>query len=159
MQEVILRTSQLVNLIKLSPTITAPATPYTAGDNVGGIQILANAVSPRGAGSLRSLAILDKSNQKAALDILIFSVSPNAATTTDNAAFVLSTDDLNVIARIAVATGDYVTIGGEAFCQKSGLDLAVQAASGFTLYAVAVTSGTPTYAAGALQFIWGTLTS
>lgn len=159
MQEVILRVSQAVNVLKVVPVISTSA--YVAGYTVGGIQTLSNVVAPRSSGQIHSLLILDKSNQKAALDILIFELNPTASTTTDHAAFVLSTNDVNVIARIAVAGSDYVQIGTESFAQKSGLDLSVQAVNGsFNLFAVPVTSGTPTYTSTSdLQFVWGTVAS
>lgn len=158
MQEVILKISQAANIVKIVPVISTSA--YVAGYTVGGIQTLTNAVAPRGSGIIHSLTILDEANVKAPFDILIFDISPSAATTTDHVAFAPSSNDVNVVARVAVATGDYATVGGEAFAQKSGLDLVVQALSGFNLYAVAVTSGTPTYtAADDLQFVWGTVSS
>ena len=157
MQDVVLKVSQAVNVVKVVPTITS--TPYSAGDSVGGIQTVTNAIAPRGTGQLHSLCILDKQNQKAAFDILIFEVSPNVATTTDNSAFAWSTDDLHLIGRIAIASADWVTVASEAICQKVGLDISLQASSGFNFYAVPVTSGTPTYAAGGLQFVWGTVAS
>lgn len=150
MQEVIVKTNQAAKTSKVVPVITTTA--YTAGDSVGDIQTIS-----RDACQLHSLTILDKSNQKAAFDILIFDASPGASTTTDNSPFTFGgTDDLKVIARVSVATGDYVTIAGEAVAQKSSLDLSLQSAS-TNLYAVPVTSGTPTYAVGALQFTWGTV--
>lgn len=150
MQEVIIKTKEAVNNVTVVPVITTP--PYTAGDAVGAVQPLLNVRH------IHSLCILDKSNQKAAFDILLFSQSPTAATITDNTAFAWSTDDQNLIARIAVATGDYVTVAGEAVCQKSSLDLLLHpTGSDSTIYAAVVTSGTPTYAVGALKFIWGAL--
>ncbi len=141
---------------KQLPTISTSV--YVAGYTVGAIQTLTNAVTKSGGtGILESLTLLDKSNQKAAMDIFIFDVNPAAATTTDHAAFVFSTNDVNVIARVSVAASDYVTVNSEAIAVKSGLGIAVQASGSANLYAVAVTSGTPTYAATALQWVWGIL--
>lgn len=156
MQEVIVKVSQLAGLVAVVPIISTSA--YVSGYTVGGIQTLTNIVSPRGAGILHSLTIMDKSNQKAPFDILLFDVSPIGSTTTDHAAFAWGgTDDQHLIGRIAVATGDYISVGSspEAICQKASLDLSLQSSSGFDIYAVAVTSGTPTYTAGALRFVWG----
>jgi len=141
---------------KINPTISTSA--YSAGFTVGAIQTLTNAVRKSGGTAiLESLTLLDKSNQKAAMDIFIFDVNPAAATTTDHAAFAFSTNDVNVIARVSVAATDYVTVNSEAVAVKSGLGIAVQASGSANLYAVAVTSGTPTYAATALQWVWGLL--
>jgi hypothetical protein len=143
--------------IKVNPTISTSA--YSAGFTVGAIQTLTNAVTKSGGtGILESLVLLDKSHQNQPMDILIFDVNPAAATTTDHATFVISTNDVNVIARVSVAASDYVQIaGGESIAVKSGLGIAVQASGSATLYAVAVTSGTPTYSANALQWVWGIL--
>lgn len=145
----------LTTVIKLNPSISTSA--YSAGYTVGAIQTLANAVTSNGTAILESLVLLDKSNQKAAMDIFIFDANPTNATTTDHAAFAFSTDDLKVIARVSVASTDYATVNSEAVAVKSGLGIALKAASGTSLYAVAVTSGTPTYSATALQFVWGLL--
>jgi hypothetical protein len=141
---------------KINPTISTSA--YSAGNTVGAIQTLTSAVQKtNGTAILESLILLDKSNQKAAMDIFIFDVNPAAATTTDHAAFAFSTNDVNVIARISVAASDYITVNSEAVAVKSGLGIAVQASASANLYAVAVTSGTPTYSATALQWVWGFL--
>ena len=62
-----------------------------------------------------------------------------------------------MIARVSVAAGDYATVNTKSIAVKSALGIAVKVASGTSLYAVAVTSGTPTYAALALNFVWGIL--
>lgn len=143
---------------KKNPTISTSA--YSAGFTVGGIQTLTGAlVSNNGTGILESLILLDKSHQAAPMDILIFDVNPTAATTTDHATFVISTNDVNVVARVSVAASDYVQIAsGESVAVKSGLGIAVQSSGSSNLYAVAVTSGTPTYTgANDLQWVWGIL--
>lgn len=124
---------------------TTPA--YTAGDAVGGKRTLANAVRTPGTGILQSISILDRANQKAAMTLFIFDANPTAATITDNAAFVFSTDDLNVIAQVSVAASDYVTTNSKAVAVISGLQIPLKAASGTSLYAALVTTGTPTFAA------------
>ncbi len=123
---------------------TSPA--YQAGDAVGGKRTLANALTAVGTGILESVAILDRANQKAAMTLFIFDEDPTAATITDNSAFVFSTDDLKVIAQISIAAGDYVTTNSKAVAQKTGLGTTLKA-SGTSLYAALVTTGTPTFAA------------
>jgi hypothetical protein len=147
----------MTGVVKIVPTVTASAA-YAAGNAVGGKQTLA-VLSPNSTGILESLIILDKSNQKAALDIFIFDADPTAATITDKTGFVFSTDDVKVIARVSVASGDYATVNSKAVAVKSGLGIALKAASGGTsLYAAVVTSGTPTFASASdLQFVWGVL--
>lgn len=147
------RTSQIV----VTPTISTSA--YVAGYTVGGIQTLTNALLTAKTGILESLIITGTSNQSAPFDIFLFGVNPAAATTTDHAAFTFSTDITNVIARVSVTAANYVSVGSTpyAIAALSNLGMVVKGGAA-TLYAVAVTSGTPTYGSTtALQFSWGFL--
>lgn len=132
----------------ITPTITVSTTPaYTAGDSIGGKITLANAVRVSGGTALlASVMILDRANQKPAGTILIYNADPTAATLTDNAAVVNSTDDLKVIAAIPVAATDYVTINGKAYANPSFDAKVVKAASGTSLFASFTTTTTPTFA-------------
>lgn len=133
------------NVVQITPTISTSA--YTAGDAVGGKQTIANAVRTPGTAILDSISITDISNQKAALEILIFNADPSATTITDNAALAINSADITkIIARISIASGDYVAIGTLAVATVKGLGIALKAASGTTLYAAVMTTGTPTYA-------------
>jgi hypothetical protein len=148
MQEVIIKTVRAGRFVtKLIPVITTTA--YTAGDVVGGIQTIP--ISSTG-GVIQSLGISDNADQKAAFDILIFDALPTSSA--DNAAFVWHSDITKLVARISVATGDYLELVSKAFAQKSGLNLVVSPGT-TSVYAVVVTSSTPTYAVGDLQFDWG----
>ena len=89
---------------------------------------------------------------------MIFDADPSAATITDNAAFVFSTDDLKVLARISVSATDYVTLNSKAVATVKGIGAVLKAASGTSLYCAVVTTGTPTYAATSdVQVIFGIL--
>jgi hypothetical protein len=136
---------------------TSPA--YTSGDAVGAKRTLANAVTVAGGTAiLESIMILDRANQKSDLEILIFDSDPSGATITDNAAFVYSTDDLKVIARIPVSAADYVTLNSKAVACLKGLGVVLKANGGTSLYAAVVAVGTPTFAATTdLQVIFGLL--
>ncbi len=132
-------------VIKSASVVTAAA--YSAGNAVGAKRTLSNAVRTPGTGILESIVLLDRANQKAAMTLFIFDADPTAATITDKTAFVFSTDDLKVIAQVNIGAGDYVTTNGKAIAVVSGLNIALKAASGTTLYAALVTTGTPTFAA------------
>ena len=134
---------------------TTPA--YTAGDAVGGKRTIANALTSVGTGVLESIHLLDRANQSLGLTIYIFDADPSAATITDNAAFVFSTDDLKVIAVINVATTDWTTSNSKAMCSKANLGIVLKSA-GTSLYAAIVVTNTPTFAATSdLQVIFGIL--
>lgn len=122
----------------IKKTLVVSTTPaYTAGDAVGAKTALGliNA-------TLNSLTVIDAGNQGAAGSILLFDGLPAAATATDNAAFVPSTDLTKVIAQIPVPA--YVTTASKKIAHVSNLNLPVKSTG---LYAVFVTTGTPTYAA------------
>lgn len=135
--------------VRIEPTVAVSTTPaYTAGDCVGGKLTLTGALRAAGAGAaLQSLLIRDTSNQKAALELLIFNADPTASTLTDNAAAVIHASDVaKVIRRISIAAADYVTIDSKAWADLSPGGRVLAAPAGVDLYAAFVAVGTPTYA-------------
>jgi hypothetical protein len=142
--------------------VTVTAASYSAGNVVGGLQTLSAALrTVNGTAILESLIIMDRAAQKAPMNVYIFSEAP-AGTYTDHAALSWGTgDDLLVLAVIPVAATDYQnTDNSKSFAFKSGLGIALKGTGGSNdnLYAVAVTSGTPTYAASTdVQFKFGFL--
>lgn len=144
----------------LKDTTAVSTSAYTAGDAVGGKRTITGALrTSNGSGILESITILDRANQKAAMELFIFDSDPTAATITDNAAFVFSTDDLKVLAHVTIAATDYITINSKAIATIKGLGIALRGANSNTsLYAALVTTGTPTYVATTdLQLIYGIL--
>jgi len=130
-------------------TLAVSASPdYTAGDSIGGKIVLANAVRVAGGTSrIESLLITDKANQKPSGYILIFNADPTAATLTDNAAVVLSTDLTKVIARIDVSAADYVTIDSKAIAQVPYVGGPLKSAATTSLWACWVALSAPNLAA------------
>ena len=80
------------------PTVTVSASPdYTSGDTLGGKITLTNIARAAGSGMvLTSLVITDAANQKPEGEILVFDANPADSTLTDNAAFVLHADDIEL---------------------------------------------------------------
>lgn len=135
-------------LAVITPTIVVDTVAYSAGDSIGGKITLANTLRVSGGlATLKMLSVLDRSNQKPEFNLLIFNSDLTAATLTDNAAFVYSTDDLKQIARIRVSTADYETIDSKATATKQ-LELVLKAASGVDLYAAVVAIASPDFVAG-----------
>ncbi len=126
--------------IAVSPTVTASATNYTSGDAVGGIQTLAAAARVSGGTTmLQSILVQDAGNKLPRGNILIFNVSPGAATTIDNSAFVYSTDFTNLVAVIPLAQADWVTINSKPHAELKNLGLGPLTPSGSAnLFAVFV---------------------
>jgi len=136
--------------INILPTITTSAGAYTANDNVGGILTLTNASRySGGTTTLMSIEVLDFVNQKQPFTILFFSSNPAAATVTDNSAFVWSTDYTKYITKIDVAAGDYVSTVALGLATFGGIGKTLTPVGSANLFAVIVTTGTPTYAANA----------
>jgi hypothetical protein len=134
--------------LTVTPAITVDTAVYAAGDTVGGIITILNAFRASGKEAiLQSIHILDRSNQKPTGNLLFFNASPAAATTTDNAAFVYSTDDLKEVARVPIAATDYVTINSKAVANLSNLGRQVYATAGTSLFVVFVTDGAPDFVA------------
>ena len=146
-----------------APTITVSTSPaYSAGDLVGGKLTLASILrTSGGTGLLQSLLLRDTSNQKAALELIIFDSDPSSTTFTDNAALSINAADVSkIIRRISIAASDYVTIGSIAVADVGPVSKVLKAASGVDLYAclVAATGSTPTYAStSALSLTIGVL--
>lgn len=136
----------------LVPTVTVSTTPaYSVGDNIGGLITLTNAVRASGTRAfLRSVFLLDTSNQKNAIDLLFFNASPSSSTFTDNAAAVLhSSDYAKLIRRVSIAATDYTTIDSKGIADIIASDRSLTPASGTSLYLALVipsNGGTPTYA-------------
>ena len=146
-------------VISVTPTINTAI--YATGDAIGGKQTLTGAA--RGSGGvacLESVAIIDKGNQKAACDILFFDSDPAAATITNNAAFVFSTDISKLVGIVHIATTDWITIDSNAICHIANIRKQMLTVGTANLFVAVVGTGTPTYlTAGDLIFKYGFLLS
>jgi len=134
--------------IKLNPVVTAGL--YAANDIIGGKLTLANAARIAGGLTrLENILITDRANQKAAGFILIFDADPTAATLTNDGPLTLSTDDFKVVARIDVSAASYLSVGStpKAVADIPYAGRLMKAVGSRNLYAVFVTTSTPTYAA------------
>ena len=134
-------------IIAVTPAITAGL--YHAGDSIGGIQTITGAMRiTAGSGILQSIYLIDKGAQKAPLEINIYSSNPAAATITDNAAFVWSTDIAKLVAQLSIGTADYgPTINGISIARLRNLGIPVAAVGSANLFASVITTvSPPTYA-------------
>jgi hypothetical protein len=133
--------------ITQTPTITA-SSAYTTGNALGGLLTFADATR-WGSAFLRTVVVLDRSNQKSAVDLLLFNQTL-ASTQTDKTAIAIgAADSLNCIGSISLVTGDYVSISSSiAVATKNGLIYPLVAGgSQNNLYGQLVVRGTPTYTA------------
>lgn len=132
-------------IVSVTPVVSN-AVAYSAHDQVGGIQTIASAVRT-GVGTcvLESLVIIDKGAQSAALNVFFFNASPTLVGA-DNTAFDLLDANMDGCIGVAVvAAGDYTTTASSSVATVKDIQLQLAPASGTSLYAVAKTTGTPTY--------------
>lgn len=135
---------ELILPAQATPTITAGA--YTSGKALGGLLTFSD-IGLAGFGTLLSVAILDKGNQKAAIDLLLFNQSFTA--TANGSTIAISAGDFaNMIGIVSVATADYVTVGNSAnaIATKANVILPIIAGADNNIYGQLVCRGTPTYA-------------
>ena len=136
------------------------ASAYTAGQCIGGIQILPNMLRPQGPGGtvVENISIIDPQHQTAANDAmtLIFFAALPTGTYTDHATCSIAAADAPfVLGHLNVASGNCVQDGGPATTICT-IDPATFNLSGNTfpitsgaLWMLAIAVGTPTYGAGA----------
>lgn len=132
----------------VSVTPTVESTPdYSAGDTIGGIQTITGAARSSGKPTvLQELVLIDKANQKIALDVLFFDSSPSTpstgATTTENSAFQFGVDISKFIARVPIAATDYVTINSIGIADLKNIGAVMVPSGSANLFAVVVAGGT-----------------
>lgn len=137
------------DLITVTPAIAAAA--FAANDVVGGKLTLAGAVRVAGGkGKITGLKLVDASKQNADLLVFIFGADLAGAYADNDAEAVTAADWLKWIGTIKILSTDYEEMANASLVDL-GFELDVKAAAGTILYALIVTTGTPTYAENALQ--------
>lgn len=131
-------------------TITTSTSPaYSTGDQIGGINTIANAVVRNfKTGTLIDVVIIDKDGQNAAIDVYLFSASPTLVST-DNAAFSISDSEAaaKLLGFVSVAATDYSSTAQNSIASPAApKPIVIQpSAESTSIYAVLVSRGTPTY--------------
>jgi hypothetical protein len=140
-------------------SVGVDANIYASGDLLGVKLTLTNAIRVSGgSGLLQSIILHDLSNQKGALDVVIFDSDPSGTTFTNNAAFdVADADIVKIIGVVSIIPSDYIGFADSSVATKSGLAIPVAVAAGRNLYACVVSRGTPTYTANELGIAFGFL--
>lgn len=132
--------------LSVTPTVSAGAI-YASGDAVGGIMTFSNAArSSGGSGVIRGVTVVDKDQELAALELVLFDQTI-AGTVTDNAAFDPTDADLaNLIGWLKVTA----TTGYLSFADNSAAFVQCEipyVCNATSLFGALVTRGTPTYTA------------
>jgi hypothetical protein len=132
--------------IQLSANPVIQAALYAAGNSVGGLLTFNNAY--RGVTNpvtLQDLIVTDKSGQNAPLTILFFDSNPTNGNYADKTAVTFGTDFPKIIGKVNVQTTDYDTINAKGIAHIKNISAILVPNATTTLYAVIVTTGTPTY--------------
>lgn len=125
------------------PTITS-GSAYAAGQAIGST-ITMPKMQDFGFGTILNLALIDKSNQKSAIDVLIFN-QPLASPQTDKTTLsITAADAANLIGHIALVAGDYADLSASASATKYNLWMAAAGGVDNNVYVQLVSRGTPTY--------------
>jgi hypothetical protein len=148
------------NQIRVDVAQTVTASAYSAGNAVGGLMTIAGAARVSGSlgasgtgGILQQVVMNSKSVQTAQMDVFIFNSNPTSSTCTDKTAFVLATADFDKVVGVASIPGapannsGWFSGGTGSVGQANNLAMAFDLSSATSLYACAVTRGTPTFAA------------
>jgi hypothetical protein len=140
-------------IVQVIPAIAAAA--FSANDFVGGKLTIPSV--PRisgGAVLLKSLCLIDTAKQAAPLKIFFFKSLPGG-TYADNAAESISVADwLLYIGEIDIVAADYATMANASVVAFMGIELPLIGTT-TNLFALMVTTGTPTYTLNCLQLTLG----
>lgn len=145
--------------VQVAQTVTS-ASAYASGNAVGGLMTIAGAARVSGSlgaagtgGILTGLMMNSKSLQTTQVDVFLFDANPTTSTCTDKTAFSLATADFDKVIGVVTIPGTAAngagwyagTVGstGVATYYPVTYDLA----SSTSMFACAVTRGTPTYTA------------
>lgn len=140
--------------IVVTPVIGAAS--FSANDFVGGVLTLDNYLrSSAGLGILTSLVLVDKSKQAAALTVFFFGKTLAGSYADNGAEAITAADWLKCIGFVDVLASDYKTLANASVVSLNLISLGARALIGAPIYALIVTTGTPTYAANALQLTFG----
>jgi hypothetical protein len=140
--------------VNVTPTIEAAA--YATGDLITALMTLPNPYVSRLQCELEAIIVRDAAAQSAAMDIVFFHTEPTATTFTLNSALTLAAADLPFVAgHRSIVAGNYCAFAANSVGTVTGIGLPVIKPIGVaqTLWAVAISRGSPTYGStSALNF-------
>jgi hypothetical protein len=134
------------NTDKISNTIiTTNSSAYTAEDNVGGINTIANALRVSGGTEiLMDVLIWDKDKQDAALQLDYWDASPSG-TYTNDAGQVIAGDSGKWLGTVEILASDYKDTGAVGKASIKNIGLSLKGNGSRNIFFTIKTTGTPTY--------------
>lgn len=126
-----------------TPTITS-GSAYSAGQCLGGMLTFTK-VDDFGFGTVLTVSVIDKSDQKSAIDVLLFN-QPLASPPSDKtSASIAAADMANYIGHVSFVSGDYTDGVASAGAVKYNLWMACAGGVDNNIYGLVICRGTPTY--------------
>ncbi len=131
----------------VSAAITTDTNAYAAGDCVGGLLTLTNALDPAfKTGSTLNAIISDLDRQAADFDVVVFDANPSATTFTNNVALDIADADLAKIAAVIQVTTTVNFVDNEVVFSTASPNKPIKVTnSDGTLWAAIVVRTTPTF--------------
>ncbi len=122
---------------------------YTAGDQMGGVNTLANMFDTSGdTAAIQSVSVVDKSKQKSAIDILFFNDVP-IVTSVDNAPLDISDSEMaaKFVGKVSLLAANYSDLLNNSIANINNIGILCQSKGGTitALYCILQCQGTPTY--------------
>ena len=130
--------------VAVTPAITA-SSAYTAGNEVGGLMTFASMFGTANSGIVQDIKIKCKSVQTVQFTLYIFKTNPTNSTWTDKSAPAINAADIPFLEVAIPFTAPYSGLGTHTLYSVDAAGIEIVASS-TSLYAVLVTSGTPTFA-------------
>lgn len=131
------------------PVVASAA--YASGDALGSaaIRVPSAAAADGRLSVLRTLVLTDLAKQNAAINLLVFERNPTGTTLTDNAAVdVADADIAKLIGFLKILSTDYVSLNDNSLAVTKP-DLAFRTSANGSIWLIAMSAGTPTYASTA----------
>lgn len=145
--------------VQVAQTVTA-SSAYTSGNAIGGLMTIAGAARVSGSlgaagtgGILSAMVMNSKSLQTTQVDVVFFDANPTGSTCTDKTAFSLATADFDKVVGYLTIPGTAANGAGWVAGTVGSLGIPTyypityDLASATSIYACAVTRGTPTWTA------------
>lgn len=138
-------TGHLDKVFQLIPVISAAS--YSAGDCVGGLQVINVATRDAGLGALlESIVLIDAAAQSADLIFVFFKNEPNAAGLIDATPAVIDAADYNkIIATHAITSAEYSNVGAVSVASVGSIAKMLTSGDQPDLFLTIIAVGTPTY--------------
>lgn len=118
---------------------TTAAGTYAAGDVIGTLMTISNAVRfSGGSGVIENIVINDKANAVVNVDLILFSANPSSSTFTDNGAYTVNAADWDKVMAAANIDNSFAAAGNKSlqYCPPAGIPFV--AVGSTDIYAVLV---------------------